>query len=72
MIPAKFHPEAQMEMLNAAEYYELQQFDLGKRFLLTVQEKVNHIRFNPFIYPTFKADIRKCRINNQSGSDQYK
>ena len=36
MIPAKFHPEAQIEMLKAAEYYELQQCDLGKRFLMTV------------------------------------
>ena len=63
MIPAKFHPEAQIEMLNAAEYYESQQFDLGKRFLLTVQEKVKHIRLNPVIYRSFKANLRKCRLD---------
>ena len=62
MIPAKFHPEAQIEMLKAAEYYERQQFDLGKRFLLTVQEKVIHIRLNPFIYTSFDSNLRKCRL----------
>ena len=63
MIPAKFHPKAQIEMLKAAEYYELQQFDLGKRFLLTVQEKVKHIRLNPFIYSSFESNLRKCRLD---------
>ena len=55
MIPAKFHPEAQTEMVKAAEYYELQQLDLGKRFLLTVQEKVKHIRLNPLIYSPIRT-----------------
>lgn len=49
-------------MVKAAEYYESQQFDLGKRFLLAVQEKVQHIELNPFIYPLFDSNFRKCRI----------
>lgn len=33
MIPIRFHPEAEAEMMSAAKYYESQQKDLGKRFL---------------------------------------
>lgn len=63
MIPARFHPEAQIEMIKAAEYYERQQLDLGKRFLLNIQEKIRHIRLNPFIYSSLESNLRKCRLD---------
>ena len=33
MIPVRFHPEADAEMMSAAVFYEKQQKYLGKRFL---------------------------------------
>jgi hypothetical protein len=38
MNPVRFHPEAEAEMLSAAKFYEIQQKDLGKRFLASVQD----------------------------------
>ena len=36
MIVVKFHPDAEAEMLAAAAYYETQQPNLGRRFLVAV------------------------------------
>jgi hypothetical protein len=50
MIPIRFHPEADGEMMSAAKYYESQQKDLGKRFLASVQDALNRIQVNPLLY----------------------
>jgi len=47
MIPIRFHPEADAEMMSAAKYYETQQKDLGKRFLTSVQDAINRIQVIP-------------------------
>jgi len=47
----RFHPEAEAEMIKAAAYYEMQQSDLGRRFLASVQDAVNRIGLNPHLYP---------------------
>lgn len=60
MIPIKFHPEADSEMMEAAIFYEAQQQDLGKRFLSVVQESLNHIQINPSLYPVIHLDVRRC------------
>ena len=60
MIPINFHPEADSEMMDSAVYYESQQKDLGKRFLSTVQDSLNHIQINPKLYPVVHLDVRRC------------
>lgn len=50
MIPIRFHPEADAEMMSAAKFYETQQKDLGKRFLASVQDALNRIQVNPLLY----------------------
>ena len=60
MKTVKFHPEAEAEMIAAAVYYEEQQADLGKRFLIAVQEAVNNIRINPLLYQVVHLDVRRC------------
>lgn len=60
MKTVNFHPEAEAEMIAAAVYYEGQQADLGKRFLITVQEAINNIRVNPFLYQAVHLDVRRC------------
>jgi len=42
--------EARMDMLTAFEYYELQQNDLGERFLLEVQKRFEDIVKHPEYY----------------------
>ena len=43
MKPIRFHPEAEAEMIEAAAWYEVQQADLGKRFLTSVQDALNKV-----------------------------
>ncbi len=60
MIPVRFHPEANYEMMEAASFYEAQQQDLGKHFLSAVQDALNHIQINPLLYPVIHLDVRRC------------
>lgn len=60
MIPTAFHPAAEEELIKAATYYELQQADLGKRFLSTVQDSIQRIQINPTLYPLVHLDVRRC------------
>lgn len=60
MIPIRFHPEADAEMMSAAKYYESQQKDLGKRFLASVQDALNRIQVNPLLYQEIETGVRRC------------
>ena len=50
MRTARFHAEAETEMLDAAAYYEAQREHLGERFLAAVQDALNRIQINPSLY----------------------
>jgi len=56
----RYHPEAAIEMNEAATWYEAQQADLGKRFLSVVQDSLNRIKINPFLYPVVDSEVRRC------------
>lgn len=60
MKPVWFHPEAEIEMIEAAAHYAAQQADLGKRFLVAVQDAINRIRTSPLLYPVVVLDVRRC------------
>jgi len=60
MTHLRFHPEADLEMMEAAVIYETLQPDLGKRFLSEVRNALNHIQINPQLYPVIYLDVRKC------------
>lgn len=60
MIPIRFHPEADAEMMSAAKFYEAQQKYLGKRFLASVQDALNRIQVNPLLYQEIEAGVRRC------------
>ncbi|MBC8205650.1 MAG: type II toxin-antitoxin system RelE/ParE family toxin [Kiritimatiellales bacterium] len=60
MKPIRFHPEAEAEMIDAAQWYERQQTNLGKRFLSTIQDSLNRIEFNPLLFPLIEGDVRRC------------
>jgi plasmid stabilization system protein ParE len=55
-----FHPEADAELVAAANYYEGQQEDLGKRFLSNVEDGLARIRINPRLFPLIDGDVRRC------------
>ena len=56
----QFHPDAEAEMIDSAEWYELQQVDLGKRFLATVQDSINRIEINPLLFSVVESDVHRC------------
>jgi cytochrome P450 len=60
MTPIRFHAEAELEMIDAAAWYEAQQAGLGKRYLTCVQEALNKIELNPDLYPVVELDVRRC------------
>lgn len=60
MKPTRFHPDAELEVIAAAAWYESQQRDLGKRFLASVQDALNKIMLNPELYPFVEGDVRRC------------
>ena len=62
MIPVKFHPDANAEMMATASYYEAQQAGLGRRFLVAVQDAVNRISIRPSLYPVVELDVRRCLV----------
>jgi len=58
MKTVRFHSDAESEMIEAAEWYESKQNDLGKRFLESVRSLIHQIQINPAIYKTVHKDIR--------------
>jgi len=44
---ASFHPMAELEMNEAAEYYETRETGLGNAFIEEVERAINFIRNNP-------------------------
>ena len=44
----------------AAAYYEREQANLGKRFLVTVQEAIRKVQINPSLYPLVAPGVRRC------------
>ena len=60
MKTVKFYPDAEDEMIEAAAYYETQQPQLGRRFLVSVQDAINIIVLNPRLYAIVYLDVRRC------------
>jgi hypothetical protein len=52
-------PEAEMEMFEAARYYERRQRDLGKRFLNAVESAKIDIEENPRRWPVIRRRFRR-------------
>ncbi len=58
------NPFAELDLLEAYEWYELKQENLGKRFIKEVNYIIEHIKENPFQFPEIKKDIRQAIVNN--------
>ena len=59
----EFHPEAEVELLEAAEYYELQVPGLGERFGAEVQRATDLLLLHTELGAPVDADLRKFVLN---------
>jgi len=55
----EFHPEALAEFRAAAEYYEKQQRDLGRRFINAVESAIAHVADSPASWRIVEDDVRR-------------
>ncbi|MCK5228799.1 MAG: type II toxin-antitoxin system RelE/ParE family toxin [Desulfobulbaceae bacterium] len=56
-----FHPEAEAEFLNAVDYYEACEIDLGYDFSIEVYSTIENILSFPKAWPILEDDIRRCQ-----------
>lgn len=56
----KFAPEAELEIIEAFQWYEEQSFGLGGEFLRAVQQSEAMLARNPFQYQVQYKDIRRA------------
>jgi len=56
---ASFHPMAEIEMNETAEYYEKRVKGLGNAFINEVERAINSIRQNPLSAPIILNPIRR-------------
>lgn len=59
MKPAHFLRPAELELLDAAQYYELQATGLGREFLDEIAAAIQDIRESPERWPIQRDDIRR-------------
>jgi plasmid stabilization system protein ParE len=62
MSPVEFHPAAQGEFIQSAQYYQAQSPGLGRRFASAVLDAVRRIQESPLLYRVVEGDIRRCRV----------
>jgi len=53
---------AEMELTEAAQFYDERQPGLGRLFLDSVRDAGEHIRRNPGWWPLLEEPIRSCRV----------
>lgn len=63
MKPVRFLRPAELEMLDAARYYELQAPGLGDDFLDKIDAAVQDIVAHPERWPIIRSDIRRRFIH---------
>jgi plasmid stabilization system protein ParE len=59
----RFLRPAELELLDAAQYYELQATGLGSEFLDKVDAAIEDIREHPDRWPILKTNIRRRLIH---------
>jgi toxin ParE1/3/4 len=57
-----YHPDAEAEVIEAAEFYESRVVGLGGEFLEAIDAAVDRTCADPFRYPILEDAIRRCRV----------
>lgn len=55
-----FHPDADLELFDAIDYYEANELGLGEDFYLEVMATVARIARFPKAWPVLDGDVRRC------------
>lgn len=58
----EFHPEAQDELISAAQFYERQTEGLGLDFIIAVQHTYERLLESPALGPSFGRWLRRLLI----------
>jgi plasmid stabilization system protein ParE len=63
MRPVRFLRPAELEMLDAAKYYELQATGLGEDFLDKIDTAIQDISENPERWPIVRGHVRRRLVH---------
>ncbi len=58
-----FHPEAEKEFLEAIEYYEQREENLGFDFAVEVYATINRAAEHPKAWPILEGEVRRCQTS---------
>ena len=67
-----FHPEARLDLSNSVDYYELQQKELGLKFLEEIYSTIQRIIEFPSAFPAYSKNSRRCITNKFPFAIVYK
>lgn len=67
-----YHPEAEKELLEAADYYSTKVSGLGAELLDEIEGAVEDIRIDPFRFPILEDDIRRSILKRFPYSIYYR
>jgi toxin ParE1/3/4 len=57
-----FLAAAESEVAFAAQFYNRQQENLGKRFVCAVEEAAARVKVDPLLYPVADGNVRRCLV----------
>jgi len=56
-----FHPEAEKEFLEAIDYYEQREENLGFNFAVEIYAAIRRAAEHPKAWPILEGDVRRCQ-----------
>ena len=56
-----FHPEAELEFLEAIDYYEERELNLGFQFAVEIYTAIGRAVEHPKTWPIIDGDVRRCQ-----------
>jgi plasmid stabilization system protein ParE len=59
-----FHRSARSDIIEIFDCYAAKRAGLDAKFLLSLEEKINHIRVHPEIYQTYYRDVRRESLSH--------
>ncbi len=57
------NPFAELDILDARDWYNDQKENLGSEFILEIKHTIEKIEINPLQFPEVKKDIRRALVN---------
>jgi len=58
-----FHPEAEVEFVEAVAFYDKAEPSLGEKFSLEVPAALRNVLSYPNAWPVLEGEVRRCLVN---------